>query len=235
MSLPRSRVFRRGVFRVSVREVTTVKMTYTKSQFEMPDGKYLARFLGVTMREPKPGDRPRLGEDGSPLPPAMTWDFEIAEGPESGKRCDRLTGRVPTLKSGCGKMLAAVSDTILKDGQEIDLDQFVGQFYRVTVQENRVSDNPTPVRVYDHRPAPAAATTAAPDAAPSAADPAARWDYSDGVSAVGNKPSAEVQAFLDELAPEQKARIKVKPAGAPKERAKPAEEYGFQVAAVIPW
>lgn len=131
-----------------------MKMTFTKSQFEMPDGKYLAKFLGVTLREDKPGEKPRLGSDGKPLPPAMTWDFEIIDGEQAGKKADKLTGRVPTAKSGCGKMLAAISDSILKDGMEIDLDQLVGKIYRITVEDNRVSDNPAPVRVYDHQSAP---------------------------------------------------------------------------------
>jgi hypothetical protein len=125
-------------------------MTYTKSAFEMPDGKYLARFLGTTFREDKLGDKPRLGQDGKPLPPAMTWDFEITDGPEAGKKTDKLTGRIPTPKSGCGKMLAAIADTVLKDGVEVELEDYVGKLYRVTVVESRVQDSPPPVRVYDH-------------------------------------------------------------------------------------
>lgn len=143
-------------------------MTFTKSQYEMPDGKYVAKFLGVTLREDKPGDQPRLGADGKPLPPAMTWDFEIAEGDQAGKKADKLTGRIPTPKNGCGKMLAAITDAILKDGTEVDLATYVGKLYRVTVLENRVQDNPAPVRIYDQG-APAAAPaggTAAPPPPP---------------------------------------------------------------------
>jgi hypothetical protein len=127
-----------------------MKMTYTKSAFEMPDGKYMARFVGVTMREATG----QLDQRGNPMPPGMTWDFEIVEpGENKGKKTDRLTGRQPTPKSACGKILAAVTDSVLKDGQEVDLAQFVGKYYRVTVIENRVSDNPPPVLVADYRPA----------------------------------------------------------------------------------
>lgn len=122
-----------------------VKMTFTKSAFEMPDGKYLAKFTGVTMRDATG----QLDQKGQPMPPGMTWDFVIVEGDQAGKKADKLTGRQPTPKSACGKFLAAVSDTILKDGQEVDLGQFVGALYRITVMDNRISDNPTPVRVYD--------------------------------------------------------------------------------------
>lgn len=121
-----------------------MKLTFTKSQFEIPDGKYLAKFMGVTLKDATG----QLDQRGHPLPPGMTWDFQIVEGEQSGKKADRLTGRTPTPKSGCGKFLAAVSDTVLKDGQEVDLQQFVGQLYRITIQDNRVSDNPPPARVY---------------------------------------------------------------------------------------
>lgn len=127
-----------------------MKLTYTKSAFEMPDGKYMARFVGVTMREATG----QLDQRGNPMPPGMTWDFEIVEpGENKGKKTDRLTGRQPTPKSACGKILAAVTDSVLKDGQEVDLAAFTGKFYRVTVIENRVSDNPPPVLVPDYKPA----------------------------------------------------------------------------------
>lgn len=160
-----------------------MKMTYTKSQYEMPDDKYLAKFLGVVMKDDPPGTPPKLGQDGKPLPPAMHWNFEIAEGEHAGKKTDKLTGRVPTPKSGCGKMLAAVSDSILKDGMEVDLDQFVGKLYRVTVENNRVSDNPAPARVYDSRPVPPPAPATPPPPRPEKVpEPAAdtRWKWHDG-------------------------------------------------------
>lgn len=215
-------------------------MTYTKSAFEMPDGKYLARFVGVTMRDLKPGEKPRLGEDGNPLPPAMTWDFEIADGPSAGKRADKLTGRIPTPKSGCGKMLAAISDSVLKGGEEIDLDLFRGKIYRITVIENRVSDSPGPVLVGG----PVAPATSgngnghAPQTAsggtPNAGDPDARWDMSDGAAVMPNQTSAEVQSFLTDGKIDA-AKIRVKPAGAARELSRPANEYGFISGDVVPW
>ena len=189
-----------------------MKMTYTKSAFEMPDGKYVAKFRGVTYREDRPGDKPRIGQDGNPLPPAMTWDFEIAEGPEAGKKCDKLTGRIPTPKSGCGKMLVAITDTILKDGAEVDLDQFVGKRYRITVLDNRVSDNPAPTRLYDE-----------PASFPNSPTIAGLWDYSDGVDVVKGATLAAVQAFLATPGLDV-SRIKAKPAGAPPTEAKPVAE-----------
>jgi hypothetical protein len=127
-----------------------MKMTFTKSAFEMPDGKYMARFEGTTER----AATGQLDQRGNPMPPGMTWDFTIVEpGENNGKKTDRLTGRQPTAKSGCGKFLAAITDSVLRDGQEVDLSQYVGKYYRVTVQENRVSDNPAPVLVPGYNPA----------------------------------------------------------------------------------
>jgi hypothetical protein len=144
--------------------VSSMKMTYQKNAYEMPDGKYVARFKGVTMREATG----QLDQRGNPMPPGMTWDFEIVEGDQAGKKADKLTGRNPTPKSGCGKFLAAIADAVLTDGQEIDIGKFVDRIYRITIIENRVSDNPAPVLVHDYKPgsAPAAPSRPAPPSKP---------------------------------------------------------------------
>jgi hypothetical protein len=211
-----------------------MKMTYTKSQFDIPDGKYLAKFLGVSMREDKPGDKPRLGDDGKPLPPAMTWDFEIAEGPSAGKRSDKLTGRVPTPKSGCGKMLAAITDAVLRDGQEVDLDSFVGKFYRVTIEDNRVSDKSPPVLTGAPAKAANSANSAPPGDGPppdeaTAPDPAAKWDYHDGQKWVTGQTTAEVQQSIVINGLMAQA-LWVRPAGS--KDAKKADDFGFTNATV---
>lgn len=214
-----------------------MEMTYTKSAFEMPDGKYLARFLGVTMREDEPGAKPRLGNDGKPMGPAMTWDFEIADGPEQGKKADKLTGRLPTPKSGCGKMLVAISDRVLKEGEKVNLDEFVGRFYRITVIDNRVSDNPGPVLERTAVPpaqAPVSTTATIGNPGPNAGDPNARWDASDGAAVMLNKSSAEVQAILNE-AKAAATTIRVKPAGADRSLARTADQYGFINGDTVPW
>lgn len=131
-----------------------MKMTFTKSQYDVPEGKYTARFTGVTLKDASG----KLDEKGKPMPPAMTWDFVIVGGEHDGKQVDRLTGRTPTPKASCGKMLAAISDEVLKDGTEVDLGAFVGKLYRITVEASngdrtRLSDSPPPVRIYDERPA----------------------------------------------------------------------------------
>lgn len=215
-----------------------MKMTYTKSAFEMPDGKYLAKFLGVTLRDDKPGDKPRLGQDGNPLPPAMTWDFEIAEGPEKGKKADKLTGRIPTPKSGCGKMLAAIADTVLKDGIEVDLSNYVGRLYRITIEENRVSDRSPPVYVPATQ-APAAGGLGADGmpVQPPTPDMNARWDAKDANGDyLLDKSTAEMMHWFATIGADP-AKIMMRPAGAKTVAPKSAAELGFGAPqpAEIPW
>lgn len=128
-----------------------MEMTFTKGQYDVPEGKFIGQFLGLKLLS----DTGAKDRDGNLLPPAMAWEFQIVEGEYAGKKCDRVTGRQPTPKSGCGKMLAAVTDQILKDGGTYDPEQFKGKLYRLTVEEKptgggtRVSDNPAPIRIYD--------------------------------------------------------------------------------------
>jgi len=111
-----------------------MQLTFTKSKFDVAEGQYLAKFLGVDLLQDKPGQGPRLGKDGKPMAPGMAWRFEIADdGENRGKIADRVTGQVPGPKNICGRFLAAVSGTILKDGMTVDLNQFVGKLYRITV------------------------------------------------------------------------------------------------------
>ncbi len=176
-----------------------MKMTYQKSQFEMPDGKYAAKFLGVTMREATGMTDPK----GNVLPPPMTWDFEITEaGEHKGKKADRMTGRQPTPKSACGKFLAAITDSVLRDGVEVDLQPFYGKLYRITVQENRVSDNPAPVLIHDGQSASVSPKAGPPSRPPSAAPapanaPAGRYWVDLGGGAMNDAPlESEAVAHL---------------------------------------
>lgn len=131
-----------------------MKMTFTKTVPAVPVGKYTARFVGVQLKD----STGKVDEKGRPMPPPMTWNFVIVGGEHDGKEIDRLTGRLPTPKSACGKILAAIADEVLVDGAEIDLAPFVGKLYRITVEDGnsdgrtRLSDNPPPVRLYDNQP-----------------------------------------------------------------------------------
>lgn len=209
-----------------------MKLTYTKSQFDVPVGKYTARFTGVTLKDPSG----KLDEKGKPMPPGMTWDFTIVGGEHDGKQVDRLTGRTPTPKASCGKMLAAISDEVLKDGTEVDLGQFVGKLYRITVEEGngdrtRLSDSPAPVRMYDNAAAPAGKSPPKPPAPPSKpkAKPAAdsRWMLHDPATGeYAAKTGAEVEKFLDEHKFEASA-VWCYPDDGTEHEPKTADAFGF--------
>ena len=119
-------------------------LTANRGGYDVPNGSYLARFTGVTLKDFKG----KLGANGKPLPPAMTWDFVIVEGVEAGRRVDRMTGRTPVPRSACANMLAAIASQPLKDGAVIELAFYIEKLYEVIVKGNRVCDIPGPVRVY---------------------------------------------------------------------------------------
>ncbi len=220
-----------------------MKMTFTKSQFDVPVGKYLAQFDGVTLKEASG----KLDEKGKPMPPAMTWDFTIIDGEHAGKKVDRLTGRMPTPKSACGKMLAAISDEVLRDGAEIDLGQFYGKTYRITVEEGngdrtRLSDSPAPVRVYDTAGAkaapgqPSAARPRMGAAKPPEPAPHTRWLCWDSTpDGLGDWLPMTAKDFADYYQTNKvdPATIRVYPEGRSEAEAKPATEYGFP--ALLPY
>lgn len=237
-------MLRRGIPCVRFVWRFVVKFVYTKSPFEMPDGKYLAKFTGCTLREPQPGEAPKMGMDGKPMPPGMTWDFEILSGPEEkpdpanvGKRCDKLTGRVPTPKSGCGKMLAAIADTVLKDGVEVDIANYIGKTYRITVVENRVSESPGPQRDHNHAPISTSGAPILNGSTGPVPEPNGRWDVYDGHNAIRNQSTAEVEAMI--AAGAKPASLTIKPAGGLPNLAMTGDKWGFgvpkPVADQIPW
>lgn len=211
---------------------------FSKGQFDVPEGKYLCRFLGV---KPLPADPNRLGNDGKPMGPAVVWEFEVIDGEHAGKKCDRVSGIVPTAKSACGKLLSAVTDAILKDGMAVDVSQYVGKKYRVTVEQKpsgngtRVSDLHLPVRVYEagEQPASPPPAPARPTAgvAPPPRNPQREPVKKDPGFWVDAGPGDPVTMGRDELTVwgqnqgRVAADVNVCPVGG--DAWKPASEYGF--------
>lgn len=138
--------------------------------YDVPVGEYIVKFKGVRYMEPQ--NPPMMGRDGKPMEPGMAWDFVIEGGPHNGKETGRITGRSPSTKNSCGRFLRSVTSRFIKDGDEVDLDPFIGKHYRVIVeptqdgQKTRVSDNPGPISV-------AGPTQATPAAQPQSQQPAA--------------------------------------------------------------
>lgn len=165
-----------------------MKLGYSKSQFEIPEGQYVASFKGIEMLEPKPSQAPLLGRDGNPMPPGMAWRFTIEEGPERGKQADRVTGRNPTPKNLCGRFLVAISGQILKDGVEVDLAAFSGKRYRINVVQK---DNSDGTCVSDQGIVPLGAATSQPAPTGAASGPPPRRKAIEEKFYVVTNPDAE--------------------------------------------
>jgi hypothetical protein len=105
-----------------------VKMTMTQSEskFDVPEGDYLAKFLGV--QSPKT-PHPDYG-------PGQEWQFEIVENAVlAGKIATRTTAKEPTTRNSCGMMLRAIVTAGVITGQEVDVEPYVGRIYQVAVRK----------------------------------------------------------------------------------------------------
>jgi hypothetical protein len=223
-----------------------MQLTFSKSKFDVAEGQYLARFNGTELLEPKPGEAPRMGQDGKPMAPGMAWRFEIVEGENTGKIADRVTGRLPGPKNLCGRFLAAISGQILKDGMTVDLQQFVGKLYRINVVQKERSDGTCVsdmglVRAYDAESArsgaarPAQAAGPKPPAPPAPPpthaqklpDPAddTRWQWHDG-AAWHSGTAVEFRVWMGE-AKKRADEVFAAPAGT--QDSKLASDHGFEI------
>jgi len=169
-------------------------------------GNYVAEFVGVEKCDPIPG---------TDYGPGFEWTFVVAEGECKGQATHRITGREPTARNSCGRLLSGLAGAPLGRGQEVDVAQFVGKAYRIVVEPNQ---NGTGTRVVDYKvepvlpgvggqgTAPAAPPPAAPryvgPAVPPQGAPSAPPRPSYWVEAEPGKPATkmtleELQAFVD--------------------------------------
>src|SRR5262245_48018386 len=139
-----------------------VVLRMQESQFGAPEGLYGARFNGTA---PLADDKPRLGRDNKPMPPAMEWSFTIEQGAYRGRRIGRITSRVPTTRNSCGEMLRGMVGRQILPNEEIDPSVYVGQLYQVVVGPSK--DDPTRMQLQKV----ICYTPGAPPAAPAAPAP----------------------------------------------------------------
>jgi hypothetical protein len=125
-----------------------MKTTFHENPYAVDDGRFLARFKGIEWFK---SDTAK-DKNGDPMPPGWKWEFELCEGADSGKIANIITPSVPTLKNKCGRMMMALSDGIIQDGMEFDSDRYKGHYYRITIREGIISDNPPPSFVGARRP-----------------------------------------------------------------------------------
>jgi hypothetical protein len=113
-----------------------------ESNFGAPVGVYEALFLGY---KDLPDDKPRLSPDGTPMPPAMEWRFQITNGEYTGQIVSRITSRRPTRKNSCGALLQGIVGRDIKPQEKVDLSVLIGVACQVVV--SRSKDNPERTQV----------------------------------------------------------------------------------------
>ena len=97
----------------------------TVSSGGVPIGNYTGAFAGV---EAQPENKEKGYGAG------LRWKFNIDAGPQAGQTASRVTGQSPTPKNSCGKMLSGLLGRGLKEGEQIDPDQFLGKRFMIVVE-----------------------------------------------------------------------------------------------------
>lgn len=97
---------------------------FTVSSGGVPIGNYTATFQGIEAQ-------PENKEKG--YPPGLRWKFTVAAGPQAGQTASRVTGATPSPKNSCGKMLSGLIGRALKEGEQIDPDQYIGRKFMIVV------------------------------------------------------------------------------------------------------
>lgn len=102
-----------------------MKFRMGESKFDVPQGTYRAKFLGVEESE-----HPEFGA-------GYKWQFEVVDQTVyRGKIAGRSTSKEPSLKNACGRMLQGLTGGQLAVAQEVDIEQFVGRVYTILVGPN---------------------------------------------------------------------------------------------------
>lgn len=91
----------------------------------VPAGNYTLRFTGT--EEVPPNEK--LG-----YPAGKRWKFTVTDGPQVGQTTSRITTSDATARNACGKFLVAMLGHLPKEGDNVDLDQFVGKKFSAVVQ-----------------------------------------------------------------------------------------------------
>jgi hypothetical protein len=137
-------------------------MQKSESEFGAPAGIYQAEFLGTFELA---DEKPRLGRDGKPMPPAIEWRFKIVAGKFASRIVSRITSKRPTAKNSCGVLLDGVAGRSIAVGEGFDPDSMVGQVYQVVVDKSATNPDRTQVASV-FRSGPSATTTVANSSPP---------------------------------------------------------------------
>jgi hypothetical protein len=88
-----------------------------------PPGTFRGRFLGV-----ETSTHVQYGA-------GLRFLFEVVSGPHAGLRASRVTPAALTLTNAGGRMLSALTGRPLRADEAVDIDEFIGREYILTVEE----------------------------------------------------------------------------------------------------
>ena len=120
-----------------------MKFTYDPNLYELEDGVHLAQFNGVKPFDASKSKDPQANTYG----PAVTWSFTVVDGENKGKEANVITAQRPSKKNSCIRMIAGIIGYPPKEMEEVDIDQFKGQYYAITVHDGRLSHQFPPRRM----------------------------------------------------------------------------------------
>jgi hypothetical protein len=98
-------------------------ITFKMQPGGVPSGTYRAKFCGV-----EPSQHAEYG-------PGVRFLFEVTDGPYAGQQTGRVTALKPTPGNNTGRMLAGIVGRPLRPDEEVDIDQYVGRPYLLTVEQ----------------------------------------------------------------------------------------------------
>jgi hypothetical protein len=89
---------------------------------------HLCVFRGLEHYEPDPKKtQPNYG-------PGWVWRMECVEGLHKGKLGTRVTGKSPTPRSACGRLLQMLVGRSVDMNTEVEFDQYVGRKFMVSME-----------------------------------------------------------------------------------------------------
>ena len=87
----------------------------------LPSGTFPCEFVGVEDTQGRFND------------PAWCWRFECYSGEQAGRQCKRTTGTVVAPDNSAGQMVAWILGGPIARGQHLNLDDYAGEHYLVTI------------------------------------------------------------------------------------------------------
>jgi hypothetical protein len=127
---------------------------------QVPVGAWPARLINVKPMPPSEA-HPDWGA-------SYVWEFEVTSGPHRGKRCSCFTKQNVTPLNNLGRLLVDLLGRALREGEDFELESFVGREYTIKVGPNKAGDKTRVNGVFPLQAAapPAPAANGAPAAGP---------------------------------------------------------------------